>query len=57
MMQTPDKKVQVGAGMSGLTAVLVGLLQAFTDVSIDPLAAVGFTGFATFVVQYFVPNP
>jgi hypothetical protein len=56
MMQTPDRKIGIGAGLGGLTTVIVGLVAAFTSITIDAVTAVGFTSFMTFVVQYFVPN-
>jgi hypothetical protein len=56
MMQKPDRKVGVGAGLGGLTTVIVGLIAAFTDVEIQAVTAVGFTSFMTLVVQYFVPD-
>jgi hypothetical protein len=55
-MQQPDRKVFVGAGMGGLTTIIVGLTKAFTDVDIEPATAVGMTTFMTFVAQYLVPN-
>jgi 16S rRNA A1518/A1519 N6-dimethyltransferase RsmA/KsgA/DIM1 with predicted DNA glycosylase/AP lyase activity len=57
MIQKPDRKIGVGAGIGGLTTVIVGLVAAFTSIEIDAVTAVGFTSFMTFVAQYFVPNP
>jgi hypothetical protein len=57
MIQKPDRKIGVGAGIGGLTALIVGLVTTFTSITIDAVTAVGFTSFMTFVVQYFVPNP
>jgi hypothetical protein len=57
MIQKPDRKIGIGAGLGGLTTVIVGLVAAFTNITIDAVTAVGFTSFMTFVVQYFVPNP
>ena len=55
-MIKPDRKIQVGAGMGGLTTVIVGLTSYFTGIEIDAMTAVGLTTFMTFVTQYFVPN-
>jgi 16S rRNA A1518/A1519 N6-dimethyltransferase RsmA/KsgA/DIM1 with predicted DNA glycosylase/AP lyase activity len=56
-MQSPDRKIGIGAGLGGLTTVIVGLVATFTTIEIDAVTAVGLTSFMTFVVQYFVRNP
>ena len=52
----PDRKVQVGAGMGGLTAVGAWALTAFTGVEIPVEVGIGASTFLTFVVQYLVKN-
>ena len=59
-MATPDRKVQVGAGMGGLSAIIIWALNALVLGEADQIPAevgIGFSTFMTFVVQYFVPNP
>lgn len=56
-MEKPDRKVQVGAGMGGLAALVVWAAQTYGGVEVSPEAAVGLSTFLTFVTQYFVPNP
>jgi len=56
-MNTPDRKVQVGAGMGGLAAMLAYGIQTAYGVDIPAEVAIGGSTFLTFVVQYFVPNP
>jgi hypothetical protein len=56
MIQKPDRKIGVGAGIGGLTTVIVGLVAAFTDIEIEAVTAVGFTSFMTLIVQYYVPD-
>jgi flagellar hook protein FlgE len=56
LMEKPDRKVGVGAGMSGLAAVTAWAIGAYTQTQIPPEVAVAGAGFLTFVVQYLVPN-
>lgn len=52
----PDRKVTVGAGMGGLSALIVYTANAIAGVDVTPEAAIGLSTFLTFVTQYFVPN-
>ena len=56
-MIKPDRKVQVGAGMGGLAAVIAYSIQAYTGEVIPAEVAIAGSTFLSFVVQYFVPNP
>jgi len=56
MMQPPDRKVQVGAGMGGLAAIVAYSIQTYTGQIIPPEVAIAGSTFLTFVVQYWVPN-
>ena len=56
-MQTPDRKVQVGAGMGGLAAIIAWALNTYTGAAVPAEVAVAGSTFLTFIVQYFVPNP
>ena len=56
-MQIPDKKVQVGAGMGGLAAIIAYSIQAYTGEVIPAEVAIAGSTFLTFIVQYVVPNP
>ena len=56
-MQAPDRKVQVGAGMGGFTAVLAYAIEVHTGTPVPAEIAVAASTFLTFVIQYFVPNP
>ena len=56
-METPDRKVAVGAGMGGLAAMTAWGINAFTGVVVPAEVAVAFSTFLSFIVQYFVPNP
>ena len=55
-MQTPDRKVQVGAGMGGLAAVIAYAIQAYTGQVIPAEVAIAGSTFLSFIVQYLVPN-
>ena len=55
-MQTPDRKVQVGAGMGGFTAMVAWGITAYTGVEIPVEVGIGASTFLTFLTQYFVPN-
>ena len=55
-METPDRKVQVGAGMGGFTAMLAWGIMASTGVEIPVEVGIGASTFLTFIAQYFVPN-
>ena len=56
-LSAPDRKVQVGAGMGGLAAILVWGVNAYTGVAIPAEVGIGLSTFMTFAAQYFVPNP
>lgn len=56
-MEKPDRKVQVGAGMGGLAAMIAWALNTYTGAAVPAEVAVAGSTFLTFVVQYFVPNP
>ena len=55
-MDKPDRKVQVGAGMGGLAAMIAFGVTALTGIAIPPEVAIGLSSFLTFAVQYFVTN-
>ena len=55
-MQTPDRKVQVGAGMGGLAAMIAWGVNAFTGVEVPAEVAVAGSTFLTFAIQYIVSN-
>ena len=52
----PDRKVQVGAGMGGLTAVAAWGFQAYTGMIVPVEVGIGLSTFLTFIVQYWIPN-
>ena len=56
-LATPDRKVQVGAGMGGLAAILVWGANTYVGADIPAEVGIGLSTFLTFVTQYFVPNP
>ena len=56
-LQAPDRKIQVGAGMGGLAAILVWAANTYAGVDIPAEVGIGLSTFITFVAQYFVPNP
>jgi hypothetical protein len=56
MIQKPDRKVQVGAGMGGLSALIAWGITVTTGVIIPPEVAIGLSTFLSFVAQYFIPN-
>jgi len=53
---TPDRKVQIGAGMGGLSAITAWAVTELTGINVPPEVAIAFSTFLTFIVQYFVPN-
>ena len=55
-MQQPDRKVQVGAGMGGLSMLVAYAIGLGTGVEIPPEIAIAGSTFLSFVAQYFVPN-
>ena len=56
-MQQPDRKVAVGAGVGGLTAVIAWTVGVTTGVTVPAEVAVAASTFLTLVTQYIVPNP
>ena len=55
-MDKPDRKVQVGAGMGGLAAMVAWGVTALTGVVIPPEVAIALSSFLTFAAQYFIKN-
>ena len=55
-MQTPDRKVQVGAGMGALAVMAAWGVNTISGIIVPAEVAVAFSAFLTFVIQYFVPN-
>ena len=56
VMQQPDRKVAVGAGVGGLTAVIAWTVGVTTGVTVPAEVAVAASTFLTFLTQYLVRN-
>lgn len=55
-METPDRKVQVGAINGAIMAIIAWIVGEFTSVQIPPEIAVAGSTIIGFVLAYFVPN-
>lgn len=54
--QAPDKKVNVGGAMTFLSTIVAWATAEFAGIEIPAPVAIAMAGFASWVVQYIVPN-
>ena len=55
-MQAPDRKVNVGGAMTFLSTIVAWSLAEFAGITVPAEVGIAAAGFASWVVQYWVPN-
>lgn len=53
---TPQRKVAVGAAVSGIVVVLAWASKAFANVDVPAEVGIAINGILTFAAQYFLPD-
>ena len=55
-LQRPDRKINVGVGMTFLSTIGAWLLAEFAGITVPTEVGIAIAGFLSFLAQYIIPN-